>query len=199
MQKVGMRFLLVVLLAIAALPSKATLIDFEGLANGSVVTNQFAGVTFSSNGGFVNLVTAQPGIGFGSNFLCTGAGGGINCTQETILTFAGLASNVSFYQVGDNASGVVALVDVFVNNVLASTVNILGFNDFNTPNLVDLSAFNNITSLRIYNITDPGGLGWDNFNFNLGQNNVPEPSSIALLGLGAFGLGFARRKKPSTD
>jgi hypothetical protein len=194
MQRFGIRFFLVALLAIAASPSKATLIDFEGFSNGTVITNQFAGVTFSSNAGFVNQISTQPGIGFGSNFICT-ASGSLNCTQETILTFAGVASNVSFYQVGDNASGVVALVDVFVNNVFASTVNVLGFNDFYTPNLVDLSAFSDITSLRIYHITDPGGLGWDNFSFTLGQNSIPEPSSVALLGLGAIGLSFARRKK----
>ncbi|HEY9099815.1 MAG TPA: PEP-CTERM sorting domain-containing protein [Thiobacillus sp.] len=194
MQRIGMRFFLVVLLALAATPSRAVLIDFEGLADGTVVTNQFAGVTFSSNGGNVNQVTAQPGIGFGSNFICT-ALGSINCSQETILTFAGLASNVSFYQVGDNATGVVALVDVFVNNILASTVNILGFNDFNIPNLVDLTAFSNVTSLRIHSISDPGGLGWDHFNFTLGPNNVPEPSSIALLGLGAISLSLFRRRK----
>jgi len=172
----------------------ADLITFEGLANGTVVTNQFAGVEFSANAGFENQVTTQPGIGFGDNFICTAAvGQNINCTQETILTFSGLVNGLNFWQVGDNANGVVALVDVFTNGVFAATVNILGFNDFNTPNLVDLTAFTDVSSIRIYNVTDPGGLGWDNFEFF--ANAVPEPGTLALLGIGLLGMGAARRKK----
>lgn len=177
----------------------AALIDFESLSNGDVVTNQFAGVVFSSAGGKVNMVTAQPGIGFGSNFICTGpSGGGIDCVGETILTFASGVSGLSFYQVGDNASGVVALVDVFVNNVFSSTVNIMGFNDFFVPNLVDLTAFSNVTSIRIYSITDPGGLGWDNFSFDIDGREVPLPGAawLFLAGLGALS---ARRKRMRPD
>jgi hypothetical protein len=176
--------------------ANATLIDFEGLANGTVITNQFPEVVFSSNTGFENQVTTQPGIGFGDNFICT-ATSSINCSQETILTFTNLVNNLSFWQVGDNASGVVALVDVFENGLFSSTVNILGFNDFNTPNLVDLSGFNDVSSIRIHSVTDPGGLGWDNFQFDVAAAPVPEPTSLALLGLGLAGLGFSRKKKVS--
>ncbi len=42
--------------------------------------------------------------------------------------------------------------------------------------------------------TDPGGLAYDNFTFN-SVASVPEPASIALLGLGLAGIGFSRRKK----
>jgi hypothetical protein len=145
------------------------LIDFESFGNvginGPAVTNQFPEVVFSSNPGFQNLVTSQAGLGDGLNFICTGTNI-IDCTNETILTFTNPVSNLTFLQVGDNASGVVALVDVFVNNVYQATQNILGDNIFTNPNLVDLTAFSNVTSIRIHSITDSGGLGWDDFSFD---------------------------------
>ncbi len=175
----------------------ADFIDFEGLANAEAVTDQFAGVEFSSNSGFENSITAQSGIGFGDNFICTRpTEGAINCTQETILTFSSLVNGLTFWQVGDNSSGTVALVDVFVSGVFAATVDILGFSDFNTPNLVDLSAFSDVSSIRIYDVTDPGGLGWDNFEFFAeGSVSVPEPGTLGLLGLGLLGLAARRRRK----
>ena len=111
------------------------------------------------------MVSTQPGIGIGNNFICTGSGS-INCTKDTILTFTKPVKGLTFFQVGDNASGVVALVDVFENNRFSATVNIIGDNFFYVPNLVDLRAFNNVTSIRIHSVTDPAGLGWDNFQFN---------------------------------
>ena len=89
----------------------------------------------------------------------------------------------------------VALVDIFENGAFSSTVDILGFNDFNTPNLVDLTGFNDVSSIRIHSVTDPGGLGWDNFQFDVTSTPVPEPSNLALLGLGLAGLSMSRRKR----
>lgn len=181
-------------LAVSALPAQAALIDFEGLADGTIVTNQFSGVTFSSVGSAVNKVSEQPGIGFGDKFLCTAssAGASIDCEQETILSFDTAVSNLSFWQVGDNATGVVAMVDVFVNGIFDATVDILGFDDFYTPNLVDLTSFSDVTSIRIHSITDPGGLGWDNFSYDTAV--IPLPAGIALLLSALGGFGFFRRR-----
>ena len=45
--------------------------------------------------------------------------------------------------------------------------------------------------------TDLGGIGYDNVTFNA-VSEVPEPASIAMWGLGALGLVFARRKRRQT-
>ena len=181
---------------VSAANASPTVIGFEDFGpvgvSGPTVTNQYPDVLFSSTGSNVNIVSTQPGIGAGDNFLCTG-NPGINCTGETILTFDNPVSGVSFLAVGSNNSGVQALVDIFVNGAFAATNNIVVSGVFNTPDLVDLSAFNDVTSIRIHDITDGGGLGWDNFTFTTA---VPEPETYAMLLLGLGLLGFmAQRKK----
>jgi hypothetical protein len=172
-----------------------TVIGFEEFGDvgisGPTVTTDYPGVVFSSTGGNVNIVSSQPGIGDGLNFLCTGSPG-INCTGETILNFSTPVHDLSFLAVGSNAGGVQAQVDVFVNGVFAATDNITVNGLFNTPNPIDLSAFNNVTSIRLYHITDPGGLGWDNFTY---ISAVPEPETYAMLLLGLGLLGFAAQRK----
>ncbi len=178
-----------------------TVIGFEDFGNvgvsGPAVTNQYPGVIFSSTGGNSNVASSQAGIGSGLNFLCTG-NPSINCTGETILTFSSRVNGLSFLQVGDNdPSGTpVAKVDVFVNNAFASTQDIFSDGNFSNPNLVDLTAFNNVTSIRIYNITDGGGLGWDNFTYTAAA--VPEPETYAMLFAGLGLLGFASRRRKQT-
>lgn len=174
-----------------------TVIGFEEFGNvgisGPSVTTEYPGVVFSSTGSNVNIVSTQPGIGDGNNFLCTGSPG-INCVGETILNFTNPVHDLSFLAVGSNNTGVQALVDVFVNGVFAATNNITVGGIFNTPDLVDLSAFNNVTSIRIHDITDGGGLGWDDFTY---ISAVPEPETYAmlLLGLGLLGFAAQRRKE----
>jgi len=193
----------IVVSSMMAAPALAALIDFEGLPAATVVTNQFPGVTFSSASGSQNLVVTRSGIGFGDNFLCTGVGGSPTCAGETILTFANGVSALTFYQVGDDQAidgARVALVDVSVGGTFAATVDILGDTNFFNPNLVDLSAFSNVTSIRIHDITDQTGLGWDNFSFTatpVAAPAVPEPETYAMLLAGLVLLSFVVRRQIS--
>ena len=193
----------IVVSSMMAAPALAALIDFEGLPAATVVTNQFPGVTFSSASGSQNLVVTRFGIGFGDNFLCTGVGGSPTCAGETILTFANGVSALTFYQVGDDQAidgARVALVDVSVGGTFAATVDILGDTNFFNPNLVDLSAFSNVTSIRIHDITDQTGLGWDNFSFTatpVAAPAVPEPETYAMLVAGLVLLSFVVRRQIS--
>jgi hypothetical protein len=205
-QLLGVSFL-VVAGAMVTSSAPATTITFEDLAPGTIVTNQYANVVFSSNGGNYNQVfyIDDPILGPQvSKFICTGP---VFCTAETILTFLTPVSNLSFELVGDNDSGVVAKVDVFVGGVLNSTVNISapgwdGVVNYPPNELIDLTAFSNISSIRIHSITDTAGLGWDNFNFTLGASAVPLPPSIVvqLSGLGLLSLiAWRRRRKAAVS
>jgi hypothetical protein len=190
-------FISVFLVGLGAGSARAVVINFDSLADGAIVTNQFPEATFSSTAGFVNQITAQSLGSSLPNFICTGpTGGSIDCVNETIVNFTNPVNNLKFLEVGDNNAGVNAQVDVFVNGVFASTVGAVGDGNPFAPNLVDLSAFNDITRIRIHSITDAAGLGWDDFSFGADEapSAVPEPGTLLLVATSLAGAVAARRR-----
>jgi hypothetical protein len=199
------------LLALALLGATARLygnvINFDNLANGDVVTNQYAALDaiFSSTAGNVNYVTTQPQYnGTPPNFLCTGPiGGSIDCTEDTFVNFATPVSGLTFQALGiNNTQANVAQVDVYTNGAFNSTVIIPGAGQDLNPELIDLSAFTNVTEIHIYDITDPGGIGWDTFTFTPnGSTSTPEPATFWLVGAAMLAAGvrmtFVRRSRVS--
>lgn len=178
-----------------SMEASAVLIDFQGLAAGTEVTNQYPEATFSSAGAQL-LITNQPiYVGTGGLFICTGLGGGIDCARDFVVVFTSPVSNVSFDSVGDDVGvgGSRGKVDVFVSGVLAATLDIIGDGTIFDTDPVDLTAFSNVTGIRIHDVIDAGGLGFDNFRFDVGT--APEPGTLALLGIALAGLGFSRRKQ----
>ncbi len=170
-------------------------VNFDNLQDGDVVTNQYAGVTFSSTPGNVNYVTMQPDYhSTPPNFLCSGpANAGIDCMEETFLKFDSPVNNLNFDAMGVNDVGVVALIDVFTNGVFNSTVQVIGNSQGFDPDHIDLSAFSNITEIRLYDITDSAGIGWDTFRYD--QNQVPEPSTLLMVGTAVLGLAGTLKRK----
>lgn len=164
---------------------------------GVVITNQYPGVLFSSTPGDVNYVTTQAGfLSTPPNFLCSGpANSSIDCREETILTFSSPVQNLNFDGMGVNDVGVVALIDAYTNGSFNSTVQVIGNSQGNAPDHIDLTGFANVTSIRIYDITDGGGIGWDTFQYDQNSSTTPEPGTMLLLGLGVIGLAGNLRRK----
>lgn len=187
------------LLALAVgLPGFSAVIDFDSLLDGTVVTNQFAGVLFSSTAGNVNFVTNQANYnGTKPNFICSGPSGfGGDCLQDTVLDFTTGVSGLTFQGMGVNdVKANVAQVDVFVGGVFSSTITVAGNGESLDPVLVDLSGFSNVTKIRIYSITDSNGIGWDTFSYNDGTSGaVPEPSTFVLM-CGGLGMAYLARRR----
>jgi hypothetical protein len=186
------------LLLVAATGAQAALIDFEDLAPGTQVTNQYAEATFS--GPAPNVVFSQ-GRPLGQ-FIC-----GTGCITDTYIDFTNPVSNLTFWAIQIDATGKVAEFRVFVDNALAATIDLngpgtnIGGTGPGGPEdeFIDLSAFSGVTRLEIVNIlNDPSaenGIGWDQFSFDVGDTTVPEPGSLALLALGLTGLGVGRRRR----
>lgn len=180
------------ILGLVTAQAMAVTIDFDNVAAGTVITNQYPDAIFSSNAGQENRAEAQNLGSSLPNFLCTFTiGGGINCVNDTYVDFINPVNGLSFLSIGADDTGHNADVNVFVNNAFAATVQVVGDGTPLAPDLVDLTAFNNVTRIEIVGITDSNGLGWDDFRFNV----VPEPFSLVAVG-GAV-LAMARRRKSS--
>lgn len=176
------------LLAAHAGQAATTVINFDNLANGTVVTNQYPTATFSSVAGEDILTTAQNLGSSLPNFICTGSGGIIDCVNDVFISFTNPVNGLHFVATGANNTGVIAQIDVTAASG-NGVVDIIGAGDPNTPVAIDLTAFTGVSGISIVNDVDVSGLGFDDFTFDAGGGGVPEPASWALVlaGLGAAG------------
>ena len=179
--------------------ASATLIDFNSLATGTVVTNQFAGLTFAS----------EPGqqIVAGSGFVCTGTPTW-NCTQDVYIDFAAGAANISIDAIEPNEFGTVATFFLYSGATLLGTQDLIGLASvsgkfgFGTKT-VSLGSFSGVTRLEIRgpggvgdldNSYGGSGIGWDNLHYD-SSPSVPEPGTWSLMLLGALTIGAVKRAK----
>lgn len=177
-------------------------INFDDLAAGTMVTTQYAGVTFSSIAGQVNMTHSFTNGGNSApNILCSAdAAGAVNCLNPTFIDFAQPVINLSFLAVEPNGEGEVASINIYQSGSFTTNLPLIGLGsggEFGAGNVpVDLSAFSNITRIELVGPGGSGlldgagnGIGWDNFNYSF----VPAPASLALLGLGGL-IGGRRRR-----
>jgi Ca2+-binding RTX toxin-like protein len=152
-----------------------TTINFDDLALNTVVSNQYSGVTFSTEFGYSIRTTGQNYGNSRPNLLgiFTSSGLPAGFTQDFYVDFAQPVNDLSFFLLGDNGASTIGKIDVYTTTGSPITVDIIGDGNIRTPLLVDLSSFTNITRISINNITDAFGLGYDDFQFNFAPVNRP--------------------------
>ena len=186
---------------------------FEGLSTGNTAGlisqtgatygERFAGQSLSTTGGF-DALTGTPNSSL--NLLAnTVVGDNIGVLSfGTNVIYGDLGS-----QIGEGAVSVLldANTDVFGFNVVGTNGGVFTVQFFNAYGLLLASLTQNATDSYFafeatggdliravsFTNTDPGGVGYDNVTFNAADATVPEPATLALVGLAFAGLGVSRR------
>lgn len=165
----------------------STLIDFESVATGEYALLDLDGVNIQGNGSTMTICDN-----------CGGGGGAYGDQGRSLQNTSGSPS--SFDLIFDNLVSAFGLVGGAYNNGWTYTAydslnNVLETLQVNSP--CCSGHFNGIAQEGIKRVTLSGYGDWvvfDNLHFVSGQtNNVPEPGSLLLLGLGVLGLVASRK------
>lgn len=171
----------------SGLASPLTTITFDEhvLATDAPVTNEYSdlGVTFSPNL-YYSAQTGFPNIDGNTLTNFTDSGSGPDVFQFS-LNFLANQTDAAFAMVSNGSSWDFeallggAVVEAFSTLVDTSALDFFGFTGISFDEIRITSSAND------YMILD---------NLQIGNNAVPEPTSMALLGLGLAALGVARRR-----
>ena len=172
--------------------ARAGTINFTGLADGTVVNNQYAGVVFSLQGG---PESSGPPTTWNYSVEALGNSDTSGYPTANILNMAFTSPVTGLSFTFDNyGTGAPTFYTAFdaLDNVIA-TANISSVQDFGLITV----AGTGVADLQINNGQSPT----DNWYFGVGEltftplTGTPEPGSLTLLGSALVGLAVVRRSK----
>lgn len=163
------------------------LCNFDELPLGAVYSFIICGqgntqyAKFSSPSGYLRIYDEVGGGGYKRNYIQT-TYPAYNF-GNVIVEFFQPARNLSFSTVGANGGSF--KVDIYQSNTYSHQINInLGCYNHSIC-FTDLRNLNNVTAIVIHSINDRDGLGFDDFNFDVG-NPTPTPTPPNRRPEGAF-------------
>ena len=192
MKSIGKSLLAAVLFG--PVSAHAIIIDFDSITAGTVITNQIAEFTITSDAGTVG-VESQP------TYTSTNFNGLVNRYSDFTIDFTNNVDNLTFTISGENTASYG--IDVTHSGGISNLVYLFDGDSYD-KDLIDFSGFNAISSL-FFN-TDRSGLDimvFDTFSFDntvfaaLSFDNVatvPEPTIAILMASGLIAFGAVRRK-----
>ena len=158
--------------------------------------------------GFDQSVLAIPGILNSNSLNISGLAPGVLTidVKSTGLTGTGQALGKSTFTVNDLNGNITSVTETTeINGVTLASQSFAGLGTNVQTNLVNLGPSGTFTAEDIFVITSvgctlsncPSPLGNANLTIDLSGTPVPEPASLALLGIGVLGIGFVANRKRS--